>query len=346
METYLSLDSPELKAILRAAKEPLCQVDDARVHELLLADASAYLDYLEQELRDIADGRTALVLPPKAVFEDGPDMGDFRLMPCITRREGRTVKSVKLVGTNLAQREVPDQITVGKAMLLHAEENYVTHLFDASALSSIRTGACTALAIRLLAPQHHRLHFIGAGRVGYYSAFFSCIQGGVSSVRFTDMNPVRAKTLARHFASRYAGIRISAGAASADDTFDVVVLATTSNVPFCKPPAWDAKLVVSVGADTDYQHELDIAWSDRADIVVDTLDSARFGDLRRWLEEKRIRREELRDLFDVLRVPVGIGKPLLFVSTGSALFDNLTMAYLAERLPRQSHNSETKSSNL
>jgi len=345
MPDYPPHDSRELQAFLRPAQEPMRTVGDALVHSILLADLPAYLDYLERALRDIADGAAQLILPPKAVFEDGPGQGDFRVMPCVTRQGDRVIKSVKVVGTNLVQRQVPDQVTVGKAMLLHAEENHVTHLFDANALSSIRTGACIALAVKLLAPRRQRIRLFGAGRVGFYGAAALCALGGVASMEIIDPVPNRADALARHLASRNAGMHFSTPAEMGGAT-DVVVLATTSTVPFCRPPAGGAGLIVSVGADTDYQRELDAGWANRAALYVDTLDSARFGDLRQWLADGRICGEALKDVFDALRRKPAADKPILFVSTGSALFDNLTMAYVADRLPLDCHSSETKSSSL
>lgn len=346
MTPFPALEAPELAEILRPAHEPVCQVSDAEVHDLLLADPSAYLAFMERELREIALGRATMTLPPKAVFEDGPGRGDFRLMPCVTRNGDRVVKSVKVVGTNLAQREVPDQVTVGKAMLLHPEENFVTHLFDANALSSIRTGACIALAVRLLADRRHHLLFFGAGRVGFYGAVFAGTLEGVESMRFADVEAKRAEALARLLGDRNGGIRYRAAPPAEDERFDVAVLATTSVAPFCRPPAWGASLVVSVGADTDYQFELDPSWAGWADVYVDTPDSSRFGDLRRWLSEGRVRRDEIRDLFEVLRRRPAMIRTALFVSTGSALFDNLTMAYVADRLLPADQSSEMKSSNL
>ncbi|MBE7461743.1 MAG: hypothetical protein HS112_14635 [Zoogloeaceae bacterium] len=338
-------DSPELKRILRPAREPVRHVDDALVHSLVLADPAAYLKFMENGLRQITAGRMQLTLPAKSVFADGPGRGDFRVMPCVTQSAGRIVKSVKVVGTNLAQRNVPDQLTVGKSLLLHPEENYVSHVFDANALSSIRTGACVALGTRLLAAQRRRLLFAGAGRVGFYSAVLCLALGQIESMRFSDPVHERAASLARFLADRHPAICFTAGPPE-DGQADVVILATSSSAAFCRPPGWGAQLVISVGADTDYQSELDAAWAGRADIVLDTLDSARLGDLRSWLEEGRIRKEDLRDLFDILRRPQEAAGPVLFVSTGSALFDNLTMAYLAERLPPERHSSETKSSSL
>ena len=104
--------------------------------------------------------------------------------------------------------------------------------------------------------------------------------------------------------------------------------------------------MISVGADTDFQHELDPAWADMADLFVDTRDSARFGDLRKWLDDGLIGKEDMRDIFDILRNDINATRPRIFVSTGSALFDNLTAAYLVERLNPSMPSSDTKSSNL
>lgn len=346
MAKYPSHDSPELAAVLRPAHEPLLHVNDAQVHSLLLADPSGYLAFLEQTLREIAAGDMALTLPPKEIFEDGPGRGDFRVMPCITRNASRIVKTVKVVGTNLAQSNVPDQVTVGKTLLLHPEENYVTHVVDANAFSSIRTGACVALALRLLAQQSSSLICFGAGRVGFYSAVFSIATGHVKTMHFSDVADSRAESLSRFLAERHSDIRFSTGPVSQNSQCDVVILATTATGPLCRPPGWGANLVISVGADTDFQHELDPAWAGMADLYVDTRDSARFGDLRQWLDDGLVGKDEMRDIFDILQDDIDVSRPRIFVSTGSALFDNLTAAYLVERLSLSKSISDTKSSNL
>ena len=89
---------------------------------------------------------------------------------------------------------------------------------------------------------------------------------------------------------------------------------------------------MSLGADTDFQSELDPAWASVADIFVDTMDSARFGDLGAWLKAGLICEDRLVDLFGVISKGVERkGRQRVFVSTGSALFDNLTIGYLLER---------------
>jgi ornithine cyclodeaminase/alanine dehydrogenase-like protein (mu-crystallin family) len=109
----------------------------------------------------------------------------------------------------------------------------------------------------------------------------------------------------------------------------VVVLATTSQVPVISPPGWGANLVVSLGADADSQSELDAAWARCADLYCDTLDSLRFGDLRAWIEAGIVDPAGVADLLAVMRRdPPASDRPRVFISTGSALLDNLTAGYL------------------
>ena len=143
--------------VLRIHPEPCVYVDDKSVHAILAADPPDYIAWVERGLMDIAAGRRSLELPSKQVFPDGDRRGDFRVMPCVVRDERSAMKTVKLVGTNIDQRKVPDQITVGKAFCLDPDENFVSHIIDACLLSSARTGVCAAIAVKQLAAERfHR----------------------------------------------------------------------------------------------------------------------------------------------------------------------------------------------
>ena len=61
-----------------------------------------YLRYFEDALKDIAHGRSQLDLPTDPIFSRIPGGGDFRVMPCVLQHQDRTVKTVKIVGSNLA----------------------------------------------------------------------------------------------------------------------------------------------------------------------------------------------------------------------------------------------------
>lgn len=334
-------DDKLLQQVLRITPEPFIYFDEFQVHRILTRDPVDYLGFLHGQLDNIAKGEARLELPPKQIFHDPFDDADFRVMPCVVRMGGAACKTVKIIGTNTRQEQIPDQITVGKAFVIDSRENFVSHIFEACLLSSARTGACAALATKLLAPARNTLTVIGAGRVGYYAALYVASLGGVEVVRIADADHARATRTAALLAGQHCGPRIEAIPLESLPNTDIAILATTSREPLCQPPGWGAGLVISLGADTDNQRELAPEWADRADIFVDTVDSARFGDLAAWQKAGFISQETLVDLFDVLRQGSSppASRPRVFISTGSALFDNLTIAYILDQFGNQKPGS-------
>jgi ornithine cyclodeaminase/alanine dehydrogenase-like protein (mu-crystallin family) len=142
--------------------------------------------------------------------------------------------------------------------------------------------------------------------------------------------------------------RATAAAAVATDTFnsaavfrtgeagspieaDAVIVATTAHRPIVAPAATEARLVVSVGADAPLQHELSREWTGVADVYVDTLDGFGVGDLLEWSQDGLVQRNAVIDLLTLYRDGPRAGtRPRVFISTGSALFDNLTISYMLE----------------
>jgi ornithine cyclodeaminase/alanine dehydrogenase-like protein (mu-crystallin family) len=317
--------------VLRIQPEPYEYLTEMQVHRALTRDPQQYFSHVLAALTEIAHGRAHIELPAKQIWADPRDGGDFRVMPCVVREHGAATKIVKIIGTNRRQRIVPDQITVGKALVLHPEENFVTHILEACLLSSARTGLCAALAIHLLADKVDSLAVIGSGRVGYYVAYYAAAVCKVKRIYLVDVLAGRAANAAAQLRSELGASEIIATTFDALAAIDVLALATTSLDAVCAPPAWGAQLVISLGADSDSQSELDPVWSKRAEIFVDTIDTLRFGDLAVWLKQALIVPDDVSDLLAVVgrnRDNAKSRKPRVFVSTGSALLDNLTIAYI------------------
>ena len=313
------------REVLRLSEEPCRYWSDRQVHNALSADPRGFIRFMSDGVRAVADGSARIDMPPKQIFADREGEGDFRIMPCVLRWGDRHWKTVKVVGTNNMQRIVPGQVTVGKALVLHPQENFVAEMFDACILSSARTGACAVIAAMALATPRERVAIVGSGRVGYYSALYLCAQGGVSRLAFHDAVAQRAANAARALAAHYPHIEFSAGSGVTDA--DLVVLATTSTRPLLHPDSTSAAVVVSLGADTDDQRELDPAWRQAADLYVESVDSLRYGDLRDW----GVTPGEVTELTDIFGSGRRVsGRRSVFVSTGSALFDNLAIGYLLE----------------
>lgn len=328
------VDMTELAArILRVHAEPYEYITENTIHTALTRAPSAYVAHLQKNLTDIATGRSKILLPSKALFSDGPGKGDFRVMPCVFDDGTHITKTVKIVGTNLTEVDVPDQVTVGKAMCIHPNDNYITHIFEACLLSSARTGACVSIAMSQLVPHAKSMSIIGSGRVAYYVALYATAYCGVEEIVFHDTDAERARLIAS-WGTGELGIRCTAVSPGAGvERSNVVVLATTSTKPLYAPEDLDADLVVSVGADTEEQRELTSSWAATSDLYCDVLDSLRVGDLGAWQKEGAVREPDVTDLLALLKngPKTSNGKRRVFISTGSALFDNLTIAYLLGR---------------
>lgn len=318
-----------LQQVLRIHDEPYRYFDDWQIHQSLTAKPEQYLDHLLVQLKSLASGESSLELPHKLVFDDADVFSDFRVMPCVVRHPERVRKTVKLVGTNTHQQQVPDQITVGKAFALDEKENFVSAGFAGCLLSSARTGACVATAVRLLANTAERIAIIGAGRVGYYAGLYIAALGKAKEITINDSVESRAENAAQLLQQMYPELNVSASSVE-DAQADVVVLATDSHKAIYGHDHKPAELVVSVGADTHWQHELSEQLLDQVSIYVDTLDSFNCGDLKQWHADGRITQNKVIDLLSLLREKQAIKAPGLFISTGSALFDNLTIDYLLQ----------------
>lgn len=316
--------------ILRIAGEPCRYFQETEVHEYLTRAPGEYYRFIKNSLGKLASGEATMEMPPKQIFSDPDFSGDFRVMPCVVRNGTITTKSVKLVGTNILQSRVPGQITVGKAFVIDNEENYISHIFEACLLSSARTAICACLAIDLLGKGYRQLTIIGAGRVGYYCARYALALGLVDSLILADIDQERAESMASILRDGYPGTPITASIyADLADT-DIVLLATTSRTGIYSPDHFDSKLVISVGADIDFQHELSPDIAKDANIFVDTLDSCRYGDLKLWIENGLVVPEKITELLPIIVNGPEVDVPgrRVFISTGTALFDNQTMAYI------------------
>lgn len=318
-----------LPAALWPQTVPCRHWDEATVHRRLCADPAGYLAFAADYLADLTSGRAQLQMPAKQVLDD-PDGGDFRLMPCVLRGPRGTLKTVKIIGTNRRQTVLPGQITVGELLVLDAAEQFVRERFDACLLSSARTGLVAALALARLAPRARRIAVIGAGRVGFYTALYCAARGTLEhiDIDIADRDPARAQAVAVALARQGLPCR---PVPAADAGCDAWLLATTSEAPFCEPPPAAPAVVVSLGADAAGQRELTDAWAGRARLWVDSADAVNYGDLLAWRRRGLIDDAPPPDLLALLADPPAsavVAEQRLFISTGCALYDNLTAAYL------------------
>ena len=190
------------------------------------------------------------------------------------------------------------------------------------------------LGIDLLAYDRKRLTIFGAGRVGYYTAFYASALGWVEEVVIYDVDILRAESCARSLQIIFPSIHYQVVTRAAVTDTDILVLCTTSQSPVYATNDFKADLIVSVGADIDSQRELDNSWAKTASLFVDSYDSARYGDIKAWAESDLIELSDLTDLFTLMRgfEIISDNRPRIFVSTGTAFFDNITLSYLLKNI--------------
>lgn len=324
-------ESVRLAELLRIHKEPCVCFNDWQIHGLLTQNPVEYLDAIFAGLQAVASGVAVVDMPPKMLFADPGVRSDFRVMPCVVRYADRVRKTVKIIGTNWPRQIVPGEISVGKAFALHETENFIEAEFAGCILSSARTGACVATALRLLRPDAVSLAIVGAGRVGFYAALYVAASAGITQIKFCDINTSRAEIAAVELAKVYPKIDVCTCSLDVAHQAEVVVLATDSESSVFGSALGKPSLVISVGADTGWQRELNASVLDYYAVYVDTYDSCVVGDMRAFQELGLLEKKTYVDLMMLLKGGVQPRVPAIFISTGSALFDNLTIDYLLRR---------------
>ena len=324
----------ELYPFLNINPEVYKYYNENDIHKILTLEPLKYLDFIKTAFNKIANNKVNITLPSKQIFEDNENKGDFRIMPCIVREKGKVFKTIKLVGTNVIQKILPNQITVGKVFCLHPEENYITHIFEACLFSSARTAILGLLAAcELLAEikELKDLSIIGAGRIGFYTAYYFAYLKGVEKISIYDLNPDKLKEVISKLKILFPKITFLPFVYEKNNIFidsDAIVLATSSNKPVLKKSRTNTELIISLGADTTYQRELDEDFAESYRIYIDSMDCINYGDMKSWMQKGVIESSNLIEFVRVFKEEKPGAFKKIFISTGSALMDNLTIQYI------------------
>ena len=228
---------------------------------------------MAEALADLARGNVyqplrMIVMPPKAE-------GDMALMPCYRsgERAAYGVKTVCFFPGNPARGLDSHQ---GSVMLLSAETGQLVALMNASAITAIRTAACSGVATQLLAREDaNDLAIIGAGvqaraHIEAMAAVRNIKRARVASSRFEN-----AKKFANELRDRCAfTIEPVENVESAVREAELIVTATTASEPILKRE-WispGAHLNV-VGSSIPTAREIDSATMAAATLFVDRRES-------------------------------------------------------------------------
>ncbi len=269
------------------------------------------------------------------------ESGELLMMPAATSR---------YVGVKLAS-VAPDNPTLGLPrvqgvyVLFDALSLTPRALVDGIALTSWRTPAVSAVAVRHLAPQRPvRLVVIGTGPQGRGHVEAVSAIRPVTHVTVVGRDRAKAEAMAVWVAERGLPAAVVAGSDLPDDlegpirAADVVVCATTSRWPlFDSEWLADDVLVIAVGSHTPDAREIDSALVQRATIVVESRETAlrEAGDIVIPLRNLEIGPSSVDgELGDLVTGNVYVDplRPRLFKSVGEAWQDLVVAAAAYDQL--------------
>jgi ornithine cyclodeaminase/alanine dehydrogenase-like protein (mu-crystallin family) len=342
-------DGDRVAELLRLYDEPCVHLDERLVHRILADNIDELCARTEKTLTGVTDAAGAESLGGKDLFYFGGDPGDLRVMPY---NDGRHM-TVKVIGTNEAQTEVPDKISVGKCLLIHPQDHYVMGILDVAALSSLRTAVGILLGRQASHPgeaRAPRLGIVGAGRVGFYTALAFQRAGLIDSCAVYDPAPgavERMRELCRLEAGP--GIVPCSSLTELLGGCDSVALATDARQPVlgrADIETYGLRFVASVGADADNLRELGDDLPGAVSFLVGSPLYFCLGDLKRWQQRGLLHPGEVTYLHQALAAPRPTAEATCYVSTGFPMLDHAaaTLAYeiaTAHGLGRPLHTPRT-----
>jgi ornithine cyclodeaminase/alanine dehydrogenase len=277
----------------------------------------------------LEEGEGRALAPPRINMKAGA--GWLRVGPVALERSGW----MGFKAMNLA----PGRGVRYQVHLYRIESGELLAIMDAQHLTTLRTGATSAVATRRLAPPRKmRMALLGSGAEARAQLEAMSVAGFVSTVRIFSPTPVNRERLAAEFRDRH-GLEAH-GVTSAEDAVkgaELIVAAVKSNEPVLLGRWLEPGVnVVSVGTARRDQREIDEETFRRsARIVVDTREGV-FGEAGDALAAKdAILGKPVHELAEVVAGKAGgragAEEITLFKSVGTGIQDIALAAVIYER---------------
>ncbi|HUN24353.1 MAG TPA: ornithine cyclodeaminase family protein [Anaerolineales bacterium] len=230
----------------------------------------ACIDVMEQAFRLLAEGQ--VYHPPRQWIDPAGALGSLLLMPSYLGGAEPVygLKTLTIFHQNTAMGLEAHQ---GAVLLFSGKTGELLALFDASAITAIRTAAVSGLATRLLAnPTASVCALLGGGvQARTHLAAMACVRP-LSEVRIVSRSLENAQKFVETEQSKYDFPLLALPSAeSAVRSADLVVTTTTSHTPVLHGEWLQAGThVVAIGAYRPTTREVDTATIQRARVFVDS----------------------------------------------------------------------------
>jgi alanine dehydrogenase len=242
------------------------------------------IDAVERALAGLASGG---VRPPKAIAEAVPD-GTFHVKTCAGASGDLAKLFVAKVNANFPQNIARHGLPTiqGAILAFDTRCGKLLAIIDSGSVTSIRTAATTAVALRHLAREGSKVAtIIGCGAQGESHLKVLAHVLPIETVFMFDIDPARALALA----SRAQGMQLPFTVlaipefAAGTGQSDVVITCTSSTAPYLEVHhVREGTVVAAVGADNDRKAEIAMSLLEAARIVTDQTEQClKSGDLRR-----------------------------------------------------------------
>lgn len=301
-----------------------------------LLDLDACIGAVEQAFRLYGEGKTA----EPGVLGIPVEGGGFHIKAGLLDL-GRRYFAAK---TNANFPDNPTRHSLptiqGVIVLADAERGTPLALIDSMEITTLRTGAATAIATKHLArPDARTATILGCGIQGRVQLRAVRAVRPLERVYACDRDPAIARRFAREMAAALGlDVEATTDLAGAARTSDVIVTCTPSRVPVLGPDdVRPGTFVAAVGADNPEKQEIAPALLAASRIVADVIEqAATMGDLHHALVAGVLTRADVHaELGEVVagrkRGRCSPEETIVFDSTGMALQDVAAAAAVYER---------------
>lgn len=229
------------------------------------------IDLMEHVFRQLAENGASIYPRSKVVVDPNRILG---FMPAYFPAIGKV--GIKVTTVYPGNSGTMYHVHQGVVLMFETENGSLQAVIDAAEITTIRTGAASGLATRLLSRQNaSKLAIIGAGVQGSCHLEAMTMVRDIKKVKIYDRLPERANAFARFESEKYdLQIEVAATAAGAVDGADIICIATPAREPVLKGKWVSAGTHInSVGFGGPSSRELDTALLLKSKIYVDYLET-------------------------------------------------------------------------